>query len=322
LSEPFNIFKFLNLSIEDGYSIYHNRSEINIKKCKQIYLSPSIDAYEIIKDKIYYFDINNGGYIIMHNTISIDEVKVVLKKYSSCGKLYYKKYDVEGKLSYGKCIKAKYNMASKRKVLIDNIIQKMEIHKNLTINIILYGEPGTGKSSFVEQIAQIKQSNIYVLPMSKETKLANIINDISTRDDSIILIPEIDKMLDTFGNPIHSENELYEFLDGSNRPNGSIVIITCNDIKKFKSNKTLSRPGRIHFEIEFELIEKSDIEFIIKTYYPDFVDFHLFDKYINKVSHAEFNTAICQSYIMNKDITTNFSITLKTQKGNQLNIYG
>lgn len=321
LDEPFNIYKLLNITPADGYKITETCQDIALVKCKLIYISHNIQVHQLGEYNIYCARIDHRTEIVNHNSISDDDLESIIEKFSTSGRLYYKKYNEKGEDTYGKEIVTDYNILPDKKLLIDNIKAKIDKHPKLTINLLLYGEPGTGKSSFVEYVANVFQRNVHVLPICKNTMLSKVIDKISACKDRIVLIPEIDKILDDFGNPIHSENELYEFLDGSNRPVGSVIIMTCNDVSKFKRNTVLTRPGRIHFELEFKNVEMSDIEYIVKRYYPDFNDFSIFTKYVGKVSHAEINTAVCQHYIMDKKITNKFAIQLKTQKIEQADIY-
>ena len=64
----------------------------------------------------------------------------------------------------------------------------------------------------------------------------------------------------------------------------------------------------------------SDIKHIIRQYYPNYEDFSMFEKYVDNISHAEFHTAVCQCYIMDKDIK-NLKITLKTHKETDCGMY-
>jgi len=303
LTIPFNPFVFLKISPHDGYEIYHNwNDDINIELCKLIYIDPDGRVYKVGDKDVYYASYKCNTHILYHTSISKKQMKQICEDYSHKSHFYYIHHKEDGKSSYGKKISCNYNLLPEREQFLDKLVEKMTIHKNLTINILLHGEPGTGKSTFVECIADKMNRNVEVLPVGNELHLSNILTKLSSAKKSIILMPEIDKILDNEGNPTHSENDIYEFLDGSNRPHGSVIIITCNDLSKLKKNKVLSRPGRIHFEFEFTNAQQSDIEYIVKIYFPDFTNFSVFNKYIGKVSHAEFHTAVCQAYIMDKNI--------------------
>lgn len=318
-NEPFSVLKKFGVTAENGYVYYDGDYDLLESLCDLIYNNDSTQLYKLGNNDVYFLRKFCSGKFLLYKK-GITNLKEVIKQFYYKDKKYYITYDSNGEYKYGKKILNNYNILPENELFINNIVEKIKKHSNLNINLLLHGEPGTGKSSFVEIIAHKFGSNVCILPVNKEILISKALDNISNKKNTILLIPEIDKILDVFGNPIHSENEFYELLDGSRTPRGSIIIMTCNNIELLKKNKILTRPGRIHFEIEFNRIQSSDIEFIIKKYYPDHSDFSIFDKYVNKVTHAEFHTAVCQAYIMNKDINK-LKIDSVQQKEEKLELY-
>lgn len=321
--EFFSIEKSLGLTRENGYeksNLYIDEIPID----KFMHCVTATHRYKVFKMNDYdvYLVYPDKGWnnVFRHISVNEEELKEFVKREAKKGPFYYYKYDVKGNCDRGKQIVSHIRVNPKYEQRIENTIKKMELHKNISINILLHGPPGTGKSSFVEYVATKYKSNIYVPPPFDDGKMSTIFNSISAREQCIVLLPEIDKILNEHGEPIHSSNELYELLDGMNRPVNSFIIMTCNDVNKIKKNRVLSRPGRINIELEFTLANEEDIKFIVKKYFPDFTDFDLFKQYYDKISHAEFENAICQHYIMDEPLSK-FKIVLKTLAEKKLDLY-
>jgi hypothetical protein len=118
---------------------------------------------------------------------------------------------------------------------------------------LLFGPPGTGKSTCMEIIAKRYNMGIYLLNLNaKEMSDAILINLISrVPPNSIICIEEVDKQLDTLQkNPsVHvSIGGILTALDGPQRlSHGSIVVMASNrkQFLKPEDEAALVRPGRI-----------------------------------------------------------------------------
>lgn len=306
------------LSHENGYLVTCEYS-VDYKKYDLIYLDNKCVIHKYKGENIYGIQFTHRIYTFYHESISRKQLKKLLTTESETKK-YYIKYNIKGDPYTAKKVNTCVNITPERELMVTNIKNKIKKIPELTINILLHGEPGTGKSSFVDKFATIIERDVHILPLSRPNILKDVVDSISCEKDLLILIPEIDKMLNEKGEPIHSENELYEFLDGCNRPPGSIILITCNDVKRFKSNKILSRPGRIHFELYFQNVTMDDVKYMVNRYYPEITDYSSFEKYVGTVSHAEFNAALCQYFIMDKDINK-FKITMKTIKPESSRLY-
>lgn len=140
---------------------------------------------------------------------------------------------------------------------IDDFINNSSVYKNKGWHYhqgyLLYGEPGVGKSSIAELVAQKYNRWVYIITLNSknmsDTVLINLFS--SVQSNSIIIIDEIDKQLETVksNSTVNiSTAGLLMALDGPQRlDNGVIVILTSNK-KRFLSkheHKALTRPGRI-----------------------------------------------------------------------------
>lgn len=297
----FSPLKMLGLTVENGYIIdtfYH----ISPDYCEVVYFDES-NIVKKIKDHNIYLHYSKSSALMRHNSISHDEFLQIMNEISEKSTRYYCKFKKDGNCNYCKEIKPNIYVKEEYQKIIQNIIDKMKKFENISINILLHGEPGTGKSSFVEYIADQFKSNIYVVPPLDTNELAPVFSTLSSKKSCVVLIPEMDKMLDIDGKPLKNESEFYEFLDGMNRPANSLILITCNDVARIKKNPVICRPGRINFELEFGLISEQEIKFIINKYFPEITDYSAFMRYAGKVSQAEFNNEVCNHYIMDRPIS-------------------
>jgi hypothetical protein len=322
--ENFSIVKSLGITRENGY-IPFNSNVDDLADTPHMEVVSSTEQYLV--HKLVAFDVYlvrpMHGYHTAYRKIDTDEdaVREHVKSLTKKGPFFYYKYNIKGLCETGKKITSSIRVKPEYELKIKNIIKKMDLHRNISINILLHGPPGTGKSSFVEYLAQTFRSNVYVPPpFENGCNISTVFNVISARERCIVLLPEIDKMLNEHGEPVHSSNELYELLDGMNRPTNSIIVMTCNDPDRIKRNSILSRPGRINMELKFDLADEEDIKFIIHKYYPKYDNFDKFRGYYNKVSHAEIENAICQHYIMDEPLDS-FKITMKTSEHKKTNMY-
>lgn len=315
-----NPFDLHRINSADGYETLDYEIPVYMQdKMDLVCISDKYLLYKIRDLKIYLLSVpQRMTQIVYHTSLSKKSAKKHLDNLYG-GKINYIQYDNKGSSSYCKQILPDVYTKPSRIKFINQIIDKMSTHPKLNINLLLTGSPGTGKSSFVEVVAKHYKTNIHIVPTCDISSMSYAIKTISVRKNIVVLFPEIDKLLDDMGNLIHENTELYEFLDGSNTPAGSIIIITCNDAEKFHKNKILSRPGRIHFVHDFGLIEEEDIDFIVHKYFPD-ADASKYYKYVNKITHAEFHTAVCQKYIIDETLDT-LDIKGVSHKKNKTNIY-
>ncbi|KAL9642198.1 hypothetical protein ABK040_007200 [Willaertia magna] len=121
--------------------------------------------------------------------------------------------------------------------------------------ILLYGPPGSGKSSTVQVVAGELGMDVYVLNVSSnelnDEKLTRLLHKAPPR--SIVLIEDVDSCQSAITTEFREERKendqhvsvsgLLNSIDGINAQEGRILFLTTNHIDKL--NDALIRPGRV-----------------------------------------------------------------------------
>lgn len=206
----------------------------------------------------------------------------------------------------------------KLKNMLDTFSKKRELYRNIGIpfkfNCILYGTPGTGKTSAIKAIATYLNRNIYYLDISKvktNKELTKIFDDINknTRDGGIIAMEDIDAMSEIVLDREHrtsfdeiktdkdddklSLSHLLNILDGTLSKDNMIFIATTNYFNKL--DKALTRPGRFDVVIELSECDKYQYSIIYKNILKRDLSEELINKLSNyKITPAKFIYSIIQ----------------------------
>ena len=128
------------------------------------------------------------------------------------------------------------------------------------LGILLYGEPGTGKSSLVHAIASELNKDVIVLTAGAilNGKLSRY-NSVCCDTPPIIVIEEIDTIVNSRQNELGEKekvilSELLNFLDGPSSPDSCVVIATTNHIEKL--DPAIIRSGRFDIKIHMGKISR------------------------------------------------------------------
>ena len=199
---------------------------------------------------------------------------------------------------------------------LDNFIRAEHIYKNNSViyktGIILYGEPGTGKSSLIRSIVTHTGAVCLNVRNLSPNMINRTINDFRRKSlvnavgqpfatlninfatvPIIILIEELDKQIESFSTlgtayADSSEQErtkavegkidsLLQMFDGINSPSNVIFIATTNFIDNIP--KAIIRPGRFDLVLEIDRINEYLANDMIRDMCP-FNDVSVYDEFI------------------------------------------
>jgi len=248
--------------------------------------------------------IDYGNYMIDSIAIHYDKDKLLLKSKNMDNLMeFIKNYLVDNDISYYTYDKSWELLFKKNKRSLDTVFlpknQKEKIVEDLTQfysdhktyqhfgvpykrNYLLHGLPGTGKSTLVYSLASHFNKNIAILPLDSD----NIIKVVSNiPNDCFLLIEDIDKTTDSF-------DKLLSVLDGVESKPGLVCFITTNHYNRIP--KTILRPGRIDYRLEFKNITEYQITNMFKLYFPQ--DIEHVGEFLKKVKKNKLTTSMLQQF--------------------------
>jgi chaperone BCS1 len=149
------------------------------------------------------------------------------------------------------------------------------------LGILLYGAPGTGKTSLIKAIAGYLNYPIYYLSPQKLSKIETAMSSLS--DKCIIVIEDIDSNCLTHSRDDKkneseditmlremssvSLSEILNSLDGMFSAHGRILVATTNHIEKL--DDALIRAGRIDLKIEIGYVNNEILKYFINKFFPE-----------------------------------------------------
>ena len=140
--------------------------------------------------------------------------------------------------------------------------------------ILLYGKPGTGKTSIIKALANQFKKDLYILNPASLKKGG--MTDLFYGDwrNRILVIEDID----VSGAAVDRENEsnttlseLLNTLDGITTPHGMITVATTNSIETLDT--ALTRPGRFDLVLEVGDLTEVEAHRMCKAFDQELIDY-------------------------------------------------
>ncbi|KAI8385603.1 BCS1 N terminal-domain-containing protein [Blakeslea trispora] len=167
---------------------------------------------------------------------------------------------------------------------------------------LLYGPPGSGKSSFIQALAGELEYNICILNLSErgltDDRLNHLLSNVPER--SIMLLEDIDA---AFTKRAQSDNQGYQSmitfsgllnaLDGVASAEERIIFLTTNHVEKL--DPALIRPGRV--DMKEYLGNATDYQ-IRKMFLRFYDDKELAERFVQKIRGKNISTASLQGHFV------------------------
>lgn len=139
--------------------------------------------------------------------------------------------------------------------------------------MLLYGPPGSGKSSCIRAIATELKRDIHRIDISDpnltDCSLINAVNTVNS--SSIIYFEDIDTIFDNNRNKLEdcsiTFSGLLNALDGLGVSKGQLFILTSNHIERL--DKALIRCGRVDVKFKFSNCTKEQAKEMFLRFYPN-----------------------------------------------------
>ncbi|KAH7339137.1 P-loop containing nucleoside triphosphate hydrolase protein [Rhizoctonia solani] len=186
---------------------------------------------------------------------------------------------------------------------------------------LLYGTPGSGKSSSIHALASELRLDIYIVPLSLKTIDDSVLADLisNTPDRCILLYEDIDaafvdrsaspapeKTTNFRGEPTERSgvtlSGLLNTIDGVQAQEGRLLFATTNHPERL--DPALSRPGRMDVKVEYSHSTQWQAEQLFRLFYPlesdaekGLIDQHA-QAFASAVPPQKLSVAQLQGYLM------------------------
>jgi len=137
---------------------------------------------------------------------------------------------------------------------------------------LLYGPPGSGKSSFIQAMAGLLKRNVYYLQPANPKFTDDTLKDaiLLAEKKSIVVLEDIDSLFDEDRKNKCSDSPLtfsglLNALDGITSIDGHIFVMTTNFIERL--DPALIRDGRVDYRVEFPSATREQmVKFFLKFF--------------------------------------------------------
>jgi hypothetical protein len=218
----------------------------------------------------FVYNIENGE---LENQIDMDKIKTFVRPKkkanihlvkSDMGHLDTEEYDV-----VIPPVNLKLNYGSEFSKIHDLIVNRLNKNNDKGI-ILLHGDPGTGKTSYIKYLTSlVKEKDILFIPPSMAEMLSEptIIPFLMDHKNSILIIEDAERVIsdrEGNGSPAGVSNIL-NLTDGILGDCLNIQVIATFNMKREKIDQALLRKGRLICEHKFEKLSVEETNKLLKS---------------------------------------------------------
>lgn len=292
--DPFIIFEITSVL---GDNLLMNNNDINNIKTITIYsftytsddfIKLLKNSYDTYKDYIHIYTQHNSG-------TSLKWIQLHREQIHKPNLTYYP----------SKLIKTIDTLVKRHNKKRINKKSQSQNNKN-KLCLLFHGNPGTGKTSFIKNLAMMHKKDIFIVDtevyfnLSINPSQRTFRSNISFRqcENNIIVFEDIDRFFHSIDQDSFNLSEILNFLDGLSTTKNTIYILTANDISVIP--EVVKRPGRIDNIIEFPMLSEQIISNISRDY----------DMYLNDEIRKSFvNKSLAEllSYLNNSTLECDMS---------------
>lgn len=224
----------------------------------------------------FFYDIKDGKFEDVFNQNEINSFERTKKRAninlvkSEHGHLDTEEYDL-----YVPPMNLEINYGENFIKIHDSIVKRLNKNNDKGI-ILLHGDPGTGKTSYIKYLTSlITDKDILFIPPSMAEMLSEpaIIPFLMDHKNSILIIEDAERVIsDREGNgSAAGVSNILNLTDGILGDCLSIQIIATFNMKREKIDQALMRPGRLIAEHKFEKLKVNETNKLLKHLKKDHV---------------------------------------------------
>ncbi|KAF9586319.1 hypothetical protein BGW38_006941 [Lunasporangiospora selenospora] len=188
--------------------------------------------------------------------------------------------------------------------------------------ILLYGSPGTGKTSFIHALAGELGLNIYVINLSNkaisDSTLSELVADTPSR--CLLLIEDVDAaFVQRDSNDASSGitfSGLLNSVDGVSAQEGRILCMTTNHLERL--DEALIRPGRVDVRAKFGKATQSQAKELFTKFFPQSVSVSTAHSSAESSKSIDISADKRESDGIEKHVCTQYTPSITRQEAEEL----
>lgn len=262
------------------------------------------------RDSEYTSFVNVTFYGFGRRKIYDDLLEYIEKKINDVNVIEYFMHRHETKLIAKEDYRTKiFGKANQVHTLVSKFIDSKDFYERFNrphkFNLLLYGEPGTGKTSIIKDIiyknniTQVVDLNV----LADYPNLAEINGEYNSSNIILYILEDIDKLIYKDDGSMNNKlvHLLMQILDGLNSMSNSLLILTTNNIDMLPEN--LIRTGRIDYKLEIGKLNREEA--------LEMVNYYECDESILDPNETEFNPSALENKIYDIKFKNQFKDIIK-----------